>query len=77
MCGRHGLPAWRRIHEICDGAHERGLKVHMDGARIFNAAAALGMPVREIAAPADTVMFCLSKGAGRAGRLDAGRAGRR
>jgi len=54
----------KTIHEICDGAHERGLRVHMDGARIFNAAAALGMPVREIAAPADTVMFCLSKGLG-------------
>jgi threonine aldolase len=52
------------LREICDGAHERGLRVHLDGARIFNAAAALGMPVREIAAPADTVMFCLSKGLG-------------
>jgi threonine aldolase len=52
------------IHEICDGAHERGLKVHMDGARIFNAAQATGFPVREICAPADTVMFCLSKGLG-------------
>jgi threonine aldolase len=52
------------IHEICDGAHERGLKVHMDGARIFNAAQACGLPVREICAPADTVMFCLSKGLG-------------
>jgi threonine aldolase len=52
------------IHEICDGAHERGLKVHMDGARIFNAAEAIGMPVREICAPADTVMFCFSKGLG-------------
>lgn len=52
------------IHEICEGARERGLKVHMDGARIFNAAAALGMPVREIAAPAETLMFCLSKGLG-------------
>jgi threonine aldolase len=36
----------------------------MDGARIFNASAALGVPVHEIAAPADTVMFCLSKGLG-------------
>ncbi len=54
----------KTVREICDGAHERGLKVHMDGARIFNAAAALGLPVREIAAPADTVMFCLSKGLG-------------
>jgi threonine aldolase len=52
------------IREICDGVHERGLKVHMDGARIFNAAAALRVPVREIAAPVDTVMFCLSKALG-------------
>jgi threonine aldolase len=52
------------VQEICDGAHDRGLKVHMDGARIFNAAAVLGIPVREIAGPADTVMFCLSKALG-------------
>jgi threonine aldolase len=52
------------IREICQGAHALGVKVHMDGARIFNAAAALGIPVREIAAPADTLMFCLSKGLG-------------
>ena len=52
------------VREICDGAHERGVKVHMDGARMFNAAAALGVPVREIAAPVDTVMFCLSKALG-------------
>jgi threonine aldolase len=54
----------RTVCEICDGAHERGVPVHMDGARIFNASAALGIPVHEIAAPADTVMFCLSKGLG-------------
>jgi threonine aldolase len=52
------------ICEICDGAHARGLKVHMDGARIFNAAATTGMAVRDIVAPADTVMFCLSKALG-------------
>jgi len=52
------------IYEICEGAHERGVKVHMDGARIFNAAEASGVPVREICAPADTVMFCLSKALG-------------
>jgi len=52
------------IHEICDGAHDRGVKVHMDGARIFNAAESTGLPVREICAPADTVMFCLSKALG-------------
>ena len=54
----------RTLQEICGGAHERGLRVHMDGARVFNAASALGLPVREIAAPADTIMFCLSKGLG-------------
>jgi threonine aldolase len=52
------------VREICEGAHERGVRVHMDGARMFNAAAALGVPVREVAAPADTVMFCLSKALG-------------
>ncbi len=50
--------------EICDRAHELGLKVHLDGARIFNAATCLGRPVRELAAPFDSVMFCLSKGLG-------------
>ena len=54
----------RVVREICEGAHERGLKVHMDGARVFNAAAALGVPVGDIVAPVDTVMFCLSKGLG-------------
>ena len=54
----------RTIREICDGAHQLGLKVHMDGARVFNAAAALGLPVREIVEPVDTVMFCLSKALG-------------
>src|SRR5262249_33387429 len=59
--------------EICDGAHERGVPVHMDGARVFNASAALGIPVSEIAAPADTLMFCLSKGLGApAGSIVAG-----
>lgn len=63
MCGGTVYPI-ETIYEICDGAHEQGLKVHMDGARIFNAAEATGMPVREICAPADTVMFCFSKGLG-------------
>jgi threonine aldolase len=52
------------IREICDGAHQHGLKVHMDGARIFNASVATGLPVRELVAPADTVMFCVSKALG-------------
>jgi threonine aldolase len=53
-----------RIREICGGAHDRGLKVHMDGARVFNAAAATGVPVSEIVASVDTVMFCVSKALG-------------
>lgn len=52
------------IDEICDGAHDLGVPVHMDGARIFNAAAATGRPVKDIALKADTLMFCLSKGLG-------------
>jgi threonine aldolase len=43
-------------------AKERGLAVHLDGARIFNAAAALGCTAADIAGYTDTVMFCLSKG---------------
>jgi len=52
------------VEEICAEAHRLNLKVHMDGARIYNAACALDRPVSEIAAPVDTVMFCLSKGLG-------------
>src|SRR5260370_31324618 len=48
------------IRQIADGAHEMGLKLHMDGARVFNAAEALGVSVREILTSVDTVMFCLS-----------------
>ena len=50
--------------EICDKVHAAGLPVHLDGARIFNAATALGRPVAEITAKFDSVMFCLSKGLG-------------
>lgn len=45
-------------------AARRGVPVHLDGARLFNAAAALGVPAREVAAGYDSVMFCLSKGLG-------------
>jgi threonine aldolase len=48
--------------EICDRVHELGLPVHLDGARIFNAAAAVGKTVAEITRKFDSVMFCLSKG---------------
>jgi threonine aldolase len=50
------------MREVKLAAAERGLPIHLDGARIFNAAAALGVDAKEIAAQADSVMFCLSKG---------------
>jgi threonine aldolase len=50
--------------DICDRAHERGLPVHLDGARIFNAAVYLGRNVAELTRKFDSVMFCLSKGLG-------------
>jgi threonine aldolase len=52
------------VREICDGAHAMALPVHMDGARVFNAAVALGVSVAELTSGVDTVMFCLSKGLG-------------
>jgi threonine aldolase len=51
-------------NEICDRAHAAGLKVHLDGARIFNAAVYLGENVAEITKRFDSVQFCLSKGLG-------------
>jgi threonine aldolase len=61
------------IDDICDRAHDAGVPVHMDGARIFNASAASGRLVSEIAAKVDTVMFCLSKALGApAGSIVAG-----
>lgn len=50
--------------EICERAHGMGLPVHLDGARVFNAAAALGVSVKDLAAGFDTIMFSLSKGLG-------------
>lgn len=49
---------------ICDNAHGHGIPVHIDGARIFNAATALGESVAQLSAKADSVQFCLSKGLG-------------
>lgn len=54
--------AWQ--HEIADVAADAGLAMHLDGARLFNAAAACGASAAELAAPYDTVAFCLSKGLG-------------
>jgi threonine aldolase len=63
MAGGTAMPA-RASREICDGAHEAGLPVHLDGARIFNAATMLKVGVKELTRGFDTVMFCLSKGLG-------------
>jgi len=49
----------RAVRAIAD---RHGLRIHMDGARIFNAGTASGVPVKEYARLADSVMFCLSKG---------------
>jgi threonine aldolase len=54
----------KTLDEICAETHNLRLKVHIDGARIFNASVALGVPVSRIARDADSVMFCLSKGLG-------------
>lgn len=50
------------IKQVAEIAHSRGIKLHIDGARIFNAAAALGVPVSDLTRHADSVTFCLSKG---------------
>ncbi|HET7005673.1 MAG TPA: GntG family PLP-dependent aldolase, partial [Candidatus Binatia bacterium] len=54
----------RLAHAICDKAHESGLKVHLDGARVFNAAVHVGQSVAEISKKFDSVQFCFSKGLG-------------
>ena len=63
MCGGVALTAdyARSVGEI---AREVGLKFHLDGARIFNAAVALGTDPADLVEPFDSVMFCLSKGLG-------------
>jgi threonine aldolase len=63
---RHGGVVWPldALRAASAAAHAQGLRVHLDGARIFNAAVALRVDVAAIAAPADTVTFCLSKGLG-------------
>ena len=54
------LPAY--MQAVSDLAHRRAIKVHTDGARIFNAAIALNVPCHEFARHTDTISFCLSKG---------------
>lgn len=52
------------LHSVAELAKEKGLAFHLDGARIFNAAAALSVPPAKLVEPVDSVMFCLSKGLG-------------
>jgi threonine aldolase len=58
--GTFQTPQYTR--QLCDFAHAHGLVVHLDGARIFNAAVAQGIAAKELTAPVDSVTFCLSKG---------------
>jgi threonine aldolase len=60
-CGGAALTA-EYTAEVARLAHRSGAVVHLDGARIFNASIALGVPVSELAADVDSVTFCLSKG---------------
>ena len=48
--------------KISDMSHSKGAKVHLDGARIFNASVALGVDVKDLVAPVDSLTFCFSKG---------------
>jgi threonine aldolase len=63
---RGGGKIWplERIGKVADAARRHGLQLHMDGARLWNAAAATGIAERQWAAPFDTVSVCFSKGLG-------------
>src|SRR6266705_2843829 len=50
------------IEAVAAAAHAAGVPVHLDGARVFNAAVALGRPAADFARPVDSLTFCLSKG---------------
>ncbi len=63
LAGGRVVPA-ARMRSLVETAAELAIPVHLDGARIFNAAAALAVPAAELARGCDTVMFCLSKGLG-------------
>ncbi len=61
FCG--GVPiSLEYTEQVADFAREHNLLLHLDGARIFNAAVALGIPASKLAGPADSITFCLSKG---------------
>jgi threonine aldolase len=63
---RHGgaVVPLERLRAVADVARARGIRVHLDGARLWNAEAATGVPIRDWAAAADSVMMCFSKGLG-------------
>src|SRR5262249_53169375 len=63
---RHGgvVVPLEALRALGASSRERGVKVHLDGARLWNASVASGVPIREWAAHADTVMMCFSKGLG-------------
>jgi threonine aldolase len=50
------------VSSVCEMAHERGLPVHLDGARIFNAMVALDVDIKDLVSDVDSLSFCLSKG---------------
>ncbi|MDQ2951510.1 MAG: aminotransferase class I/II-fold pyridoxal phosphate-dependent enzyme [Chloroflexota bacterium] len=60
-CGGAVITA-EQTKSVADFAHARGIRVHLDGARIFNAAAALGVDAKDLVRDIDTVQFCFSKG---------------
>lgn len=62
-CGGAALPL-ETMDALTSAARDRGVAVHLDGARVFNAATALGVPASRIARDCDSVSFCLSKGLG-------------
>ena len=73
---RSGGMCWDRaqLADVITASHQLGLAVHLDGARIWNAAAAAGVPERELVAGFDSISACLSKGLGApVGSLIAGR----
>jgi threonine aldolase len=57
-----GIYPRERFREVADLARSRGLRLHLDGARLFNAAVASGVEIAKLTEGADSVMFCLSKG---------------
>ena len=63
---RHGgaIVPLARLRELAAAARARGMRVHLDGARLWNASVASGVPIADYAATADTVMMCFSKALG-------------